>query len=142
MSTAENMARWVTALYEGKVITQAALAQMLTFVPMSSTAATGFEWNGYGLGVRQGSYYGKKVLGHAGAVMGYVSITGYIPRTGAAFAVLFNASEGGTGRALTALFDAYLRRVGTEPPVRVSVTRWREGQTAHASTRLTVRPVL
>jgi D-alanyl-D-alanine carboxypeptidase len=113
MSTAENMARWVTALYEGKVITQAALAQMLTFVPMSSTAATGFEWNGYGLGVRQGSYYGKKVLGHAGAVMGYVSITGYIPRTGAGFAVLFNASEGSTGRALTALFDAYLRRVGT-----------------------------
>jgi D-alanyl-D-alanine carboxypeptidase len=115
MSTPENMARWINALYEGKVISPASLSQMLTFVPMTSTVATGFTWNGYGLGVRQGSYYGKRVLGHVGAVMGYVSITGYLPRTGASFAVLFNESEGGTGTALAALFDAYLRKVVTQP---------------------------
>ena len=115
MSTADNMARWVKALYEGDVISQAALGQMLTFVPMSSTVATGFEWNGYGLGVRRGDYYGKKILGHTGGVMGYVSITGYIPQTGSGFAVVFNASEASTGKALTALLDAYLRKVGTHP---------------------------
>jgi D-alanyl-D-alanine carboxypeptidase len=110
ISTGENMARWVRDLYEGSAISQATLTQMLTFVPASSTVTTGFEWTGYGLGVRQGSYYGKRVLGHAGAVMGYVSITGYLPQTGASFAILFNSSEASTGRALTALFDAYLRR--------------------------------
>ena len=33
MSTAENMARWVTGLYEGKVISQAALAQIVDSRP-------------------------------------------------------------------------------------------------------------
>jgi hypothetical protein len=47
--------------------------------------------------------------------MGYVSIVGYLPRTGASFAVLFNASEASGGRALTALLDAYLRTVKTRP---------------------------
>jgi D-alanyl-D-alanine carboxypeptidase len=113
MSTGENMARWVKALYEGSVLSPSSLAQMLTFIPAASTQATGFEWNGYGLGVRRGAYYGKQVLGHVGAVMGYVSITGYMPRTGASFAVLFNTSDGGAGGALSALFDVYLRSVGT-----------------------------
>lgn len=113
MSTGENMARWVKALYEGAVISPSARAQLLTFVPASSTQATGLEWNGYGLGVRRGAYYGKSVLGHVGAVMGYVSITGYFPTTGASAVVLFNASEGGAGSALTALFDVYLRSVET-----------------------------
>jgi D-alanyl-D-alanine carboxypeptidase len=115
MSTAENMARWAKALYEGAVISPSARAQMLTFVPASSTQTTGFVWNGYGLGVRRGAYYGKTVLGHVGAVMGYVSITGYFPTTGVSAVVLFNASEGGAGSALTALFDVYLHSVKTRP---------------------------
>ncbi|MCX6138445.1 MAG: serine hydrolase [Ignavibacteriales bacterium] len=113
MSTGENMARWVKALYEGAVISPSARAQMLTFVPASSTQTTGFVWSGYGLGVRRGAYYGKSVLGHAGAVMGYVSIAGYFPTTGVSAVVLFNASEGGAGSALTALFDVYLHSVET-----------------------------
>lgn len=109
MSTAENMARWSKSLYEGTLITEASRAQMLTLVPMSSTAAPGLVWNGYGLGVRQGTYYGKKILGHGGMVMGYVSIVAYLPGTGSGFAMLFNASEASGGRALTAMLDVYLR---------------------------------
>ncbi|HSQ77044.1 MAG TPA: serine hydrolase, partial [Bacteroidota bacterium] len=115
MSTAENMARWSKSLYEGALITEASRAQMLTVVSMSSTAAPGFVWNGYGLGVRQGTYYGKKILGHGGMVMGYVSIVAYLPGTGCGFAVLFNASEASGGRALTALLDAYLRAAEAQP---------------------------
>ncbi len=113
MSTGENMARWVKALYEGTVLSRSSLAQMLTFIPAASTQSTGFDWSGYGLGVRQGAYYGKQVFGHVGAVMGYVSITGYLLHTGASFAVLFNSSDASTGGALTALFDVYLRTVGS-----------------------------
>jgi D-alanyl-D-alanine carboxypeptidase len=115
MSTAEDMARWVKRLYEGAVISQSSLTQMLTFIPASSTVTTGLAWNGYGLGVRQGTYYGKRVLGHAGAIMGYISITAYLPSTGSGFAVLYNVSSGSTGRTLSALFDAYLRTVSTLP---------------------------
>jgi CubicO group peptidase (beta-lactamase class C family) len=115
MSTADNMARWLKALYEGDVVSSESRAALLTFVPTSSSAGSGLEWNGYGLGVRRGSYFGKQVLGHAGAVMGYVSITGYLPETGTSAVVLYNSSEGSTTAALTALFDTYLRNVNTKP---------------------------
>jgi len=115
MSTAENMVRWVKALYEGQVISPSSLQAMLTVVPMSSNAAAGLDWNGYGLGVRQGSYYGKKVLGHGGSVMGYVSHTGYLPGTGASFAVLTNTSEADAAGAMTGLLDAYLRSATIHP---------------------------
>jgi hypothetical protein len=45
--------------------------------------------------------------------MGYVSITGYFPVTGASFAMLFNTSSASTGSGLTALFDVYLRSIGS-----------------------------
>lgn len=115
MSTAGNMARWCNALYSGNVLAQASLDQMLTFVPMSATGAPGFEWNGYGLGVRQGSFLGKRILGHGGQVDGYVSISAYLPQASASFAVLLNASEPNETAFLTALLNAYLRTIATQP---------------------------
>ena len=116
MSTAENMARWVKGLYEGAAISKASLGAMLTVVPAASNAAAGLDWTGYGLGVRQGGYYGKRFLGHGGAIMGYISHTGYLPRNGTSFAVLTNMSEASATRAMTALMDAYLRWVPANPP--------------------------
>jgi D-alanyl-D-alanine carboxypeptidase len=115
MSTAENMARWLKGLYEGDVVSSESRASLLAFVPTSPSASSGLEWNGYGLGVRRGSYYGKPVLGHGGAVMGYVSITAYLPETGTSAVVLYNSSEGSTTAALAALFDSYLKTVNTRP---------------------------
>ena len=114
MSTAENMSRWGKALYEGTQITPTSLNQMLTFVPMSANGAPGFDWTGYGLGVRIGSFLGKQVLGHGGQVMGYVSIVAYLPQAKASFAVLLNASEPNECAFLTALLNAYLRTVPTQ----------------------------
>jgi D-alanyl-D-alanine carboxypeptidase len=120
ISTGENMARWVKGLHEGAVITPSTLTQMLTYVPTATAPSAGFGWYGYGLGVRQGAYYTKPVRGHVGAIMGYISITGYLPATGASFAVLFNASEATTTIAITSLMDAYLRKV-TPPHARGGV---------------------
>ena len=119
ISTSGDMARWVKGLHEGAVISPSSLTQMLSFIPTATPPATGFGWYGYGLGVRQGAYYTQPVRGHTGAIMGYISITGYLPRTGASFVVLFNASEASTTSAITALIDAYLRGV--------SVRRARQG---------------
>ncbi len=115
MSTAENMARWGKALYEGALVTQASLDQMLTFVPMSASGAVGFDWNGYGLGVRNGSFFGKQVLGHGGQVMGYVSIVAYFPKTKTSLAVLLNSSDPNECEFLTALLDVYLRTIPANP---------------------------
>ncbi len=95
------MARWVKGLHEGAVISPSSWTQLNTFIPTTTPPTTGFGWYGYGLGIRLGSYYGKTVKGHTGSIMGYISITGYIPRTGASFAVLFNASEATTTNTIT-----------------------------------------
>lgn len=117
IATAENMARWVKGLHEGAVISPASRIQLHTFVPTATPPSTGFGWYGYGLGVRQGTYYGKTVRGHGGAIMGYISITGYLPATGASIVVLYNASEATTTSTISALLNAYLRHVDTQPAV-------------------------
>ncbi len=109
ISTSGDMARWVKALHEGAVISPSSLAQMQTFIPTTTAPPTGFGWYGYGLGVRQGAYYTQPVRGHTGSIMGYISVTGYLPRTGASFVLLFNASEATTTSSISALIDAYLR---------------------------------
>lgn len=109
ISTSGDMARWVKGLHEGAVISPSSLTQMVSFIPTTTAPATGFGWYGYGLGIRQGAYYTQPVRGHTGAIMGYISITGYLPRTGASVVVLFNASEATTTSAISALIDAYLR---------------------------------
>jgi hypothetical protein len=115
MSTAENMARWSKALYEGTLVAPASLNQMLTFIPADGGGALGFLWTGYGLGVRQGSFSGKEVLGHGGQVMGYVSVVAYLPQAKASFAVLLNAFEPNELEFLTALLDPYFGTVPAEP---------------------------
>ena len=109
ISTSGDMARWVKALHEGAVISSSSLTQMQTFIPTTTAPPSGFGWYGYGLGIRQGAYYTQPVRGHTGSIMGYISVTGYLPRTGASFVLLFNASEATTTTSLTALIDAYLR---------------------------------
>ena len=118
MSTAENMARWGKALYEGSLLSQTSLDQMLSFIPASGGGTTGFNWTGYGLGVRAGSFLGKNVFGHGGQVMGYVSVVAYLPQAKASFAVLLNASEPDELAFLTALLDAYLKSVVTGPALQ------------------------
>ena len=120
ISTSGDMARWVKGLHEGAVISPSSLTQLTGFIPTTTAPATGFGWYGYGLGIRQGAYYTQPVRGHTGSIMGYISITGYLPRTGASIVVLFNASEATTTSAISALIDAYLRGAtvgGAQPGV-------------------------
>jgi hypothetical protein len=114
ISTSGDMARWVKGLHEGAVVSPSSLSQMLAFIPTTTAPPSGFGWFGYGLGVRQGAYYTQPVRGHTGSIMGYISITGYVPRTGTSFVVLFNSSEGSTTTVLTALIDACLRGAGVQ----------------------------
>ena len=115
MSTAENMARWSKALYEGALVTPASLSQQQTFIPADGGGTLGFAWTGYGLGVRRGALFGKEVFGHGGQVRGYVSVVAYVPRTKASFVVLLNASEPNELDFLTALLDPYFGTIPAQP---------------------------
>lgn len=85
-STAEDLARWARALYEGDLIKQPYFDQMLTGIN------TG-EIDQYGLGVEIGEGRWGKALGHDGLFPGYVSAMQYFPQYKVAVAVQFNTDR-------------------------------------------------
>lgn len=86
VATADNVARWTKALFEGDILSQAQLDQMLTFVtPVSHPAATG-----YGLGTMAFASSDLTRWGHTGDIFGYASITMYVPERQISIAILAN----------------------------------------------------
>jgi len=85
-STAEDLARWAKALYEGDLIKQPYFDQMLTGI------GTG-EIDKYGLGVEIGEGRWGKVLGHDGLFPGYSSAMQYFPQYKVAVAIQFNTDR-------------------------------------------------
>ncbi|HKY05930.1 MAG TPA: serine hydrolase [Blastocatellia bacterium] len=90
-STAEDLARWAKALYEGRVMSKSSLAQMLQGVE----AKTG-RGDKYGLGVQvRQSEFGVS-YGHGGWFPGYLSEMEYFPEHRVAVAIQFNTDAGRT----------------------------------------------
>jgi len=85
-STAEDLARWAKALYEGGLIRQPYFDQMLAGID------TG-EIDKYGLGVEIGEGHWGKVLGHDGLFPGYASAMQYFPQNKVAVAIQFNTDR-------------------------------------------------
>lgn len=85
-STAEDLARWAKALYEGGLIKQPYFDQMLSGIN------TG-EVGQYGLGVEIGEGRWGKALGHDGLFPGYVSAMQYFPQYKVAVAIQFNTDR-------------------------------------------------
>lgn len=81
-STSENMTRWYQLLFEGQVISQASLEQMLSF-----TQQSGY---GYGLGLVKYSVNGRILWGHDGAIPGYTSSMLYDTTMKMSITVLIN----------------------------------------------------
>jgi CubicO group peptidase (beta-lactamase class C family) len=82
LSTAEDMALWYKALFEGSVISDASMQEMLSWEPASL----------FGLGIIAGGedvqYYH-----HTGGMLGYISIALYDIRREAIIVILFNDRE-------------------------------------------------
>lgn len=87
-STAEELARWAKALYEGKVFKPAMLEQMLAAVP----AKTG-RGDKYGLGVQVRQSNWGISYGHGGWFPGYNSEMEYFPEHKVAIAIQVNTDE-------------------------------------------------
>lgn len=114
VSIPEDMARAVRALFEGSLITPASLDQMRMSVPLPGPArryVAGLQFEGYGIGVFEGSCDGKKVYFHQGAGYGYGSAIAYLPELAASFAVFINQSSCEPLELLTALLDRTLHSI-------------------------------
>ncbi len=102
-STAEELARWAKALYEGKVFQPAMLEQMLEAVP----AKTG-RGDKYGLGVQVRQSHWGASYGHGGWFPGYLSEMEYFPEHKVAIAIQVNTDA---GRKLKKGLRAYITDV-------------------------------
>ena len=101
VTTARDLARWAWLLYDGHVLPDASLKQMLDGVP-----ATHPSIPSYGLGaIIRTSGHGP-AFGHYGWVPGYVSGMAYYADHRIAVAVQVNADTGVGGSALPDLLDA------------------------------------
>jgi len=87
-STAEDLAKWAKLLYEGKVLRQATLEQLLDAVP----AKTG-EGHKYGLGAQARQTDWGMTYGHGGWFPGYLSEMEYFPKQRMAIAVQINTDN-------------------------------------------------
>jgi D-alanyl-D-alanine carboxypeptidase len=98
--TAEDLARWCHTLFEGKVLQQQSMDEMLqfiTFPPVSNMRA-------YGLGVqvykRPDSHW-KEAIGHSGGNIGTTTYMVYLPVYNTSIVVMVNAFPGSSAGFIT-----------------------------------------
>ncbi|HKQ74855.1 MAG TPA: serine hydrolase domain-containing protein [Blastocatellia bacterium] len=89
-STAEDLAKWAKLLYEGRLLRQTTVEQLLDAVP----AKTG-EGHKYGLGAQVRRTDWGVTYGHGGWFPGYLSEVEYFPKHRTAIAVQFNTDNFG-----------------------------------------------
>ncbi|MEW5868547.1 MAG: serine hydrolase domain-containing protein [Chloroflexota bacterium] len=102
LSNSQDMARFVRALFEAKIVSRPSLARMLTFIdaPDADVPAQ----TGYGLGLRRLEVGGNIFAGHTGTIPGYSGIAMQHVADGATIVVLSNLSTIDQVKLLEALF--------------------------------------
>ena len=89
-TTAENLARWSDALFEGRILEEQSLNEMLNFVEFSPVS----NMTAYGLGVQEFTSklsYGQHAIGHGGGNIGTSTYMVYLPEHQVSIVVMINA---------------------------------------------------
>jgi CubicO group peptidase (beta-lactamase class C family) len=158
LSSARDMARWVSALLAAKAGGVAAgpltprLVQELwsahTILPIpelpDALAALAPRFSSYGLGFGLRDYHGRKLVTHTGGLSGMVSRVALVPEEGLGVVVLTNQeSSGGRDAVAYRLLDAYLGLPATDwvprfkEAARLEEERARAAEAAHRAARAT-----
>ncbi len=87
LSTVEDLGKWNTALFGGKVVNEESLARMITNYQLSNGSLAG-----YGYGLVPGDLRGHKSVSHGGGIFGFVSHGVYLPDDKIYVAVLCNST--------------------------------------------------
>jgi D-alanyl-D-alanine carboxypeptidase len=88
--TAEDLAFWCNALFEGEILDQQSMDEMLQFVTFRPSG----NMKGYGLGVqlfKRNYANGKKAIGHSGANIGTSAYMVYLPKHHLSVVVMINS---------------------------------------------------
>ncbi|MGA9773408.1 MAG: serine hydrolase domain-containing protein [Blastocatellia bacterium] len=110
VSTAEDLARWAKALYEGRVLKKELLAEMLTPVDAAGGRGGG-SGNKYGLAVQiRQSEWGAS-YGHGGWFPGYLSEMEYFPDHKVAIAVQVNTDASASPKKNLRVYIADIARI-------------------------------
>ena len=99
-TTSEQLARWSYALFEGKILEESSLNQMLNFVEFSPVS----NMRAYGLGVEEFSKnfsYGELAIGHGGGNIGTTTYMVYLPEHHVSIVVMINAFPNDGAEAIT-----------------------------------------
>jgi D-alanyl-D-alanine carboxypeptidase len=89
-STAEDLAHWARALYDGRALDQGSAARMLADVGLTARFKPAI---GYGLGVQAVVVDGHRTYGHSGRLLGTRAVMRWLPDDGIAIAILTNQSR-------------------------------------------------
>jgi D-alanyl-D-alanine carboxypeptidase len=90
LSTSPDVARFVLALFSGKIVSERTLAQMKMLVAAPDEDLR--MQTGYGLGIRNLSIGGQNWIGHTGTIPGYSGIAVYNQETPHTIVILSNLS--------------------------------------------------
>lgn len=97
VSTAEDLLVFLKALFGGKIVSEALLAQMKT------------TKGGFGMGLFEIPFYEHKGFGHTGGIDGFASVFAHFPDSGISYAFISNGHSYNTNdvsiAVLSAVFD-------------------------------------
>jgi CubicO group peptidase (beta-lactamase class C family) len=94
ISTATDQVSFITALFNGKVVSKSSLREMMTIR------------DDLGLGLFVFPFNEKRAFGHTGGIDGYSALVGYFPGDSVAFAMLSNGSNFNTNNISIACLSA------------------------------------
>ncbi len=92
VSTGSDLARFITALFAGKIVRRETLDTMLGDLWPAQFVGTRMRAAGAGLFALE--YAGRRVLGHQGSMPGYVTVMAHDPASGASAALTTNSGSG------------------------------------------------
>lgn len=103
VSTPTDLTKFITALFDGKIISQKSLDKMKTIT------------DGYGSGIMQYPYNEKKLYGHNGGIDGFNSMLGYFPEEKLALAYISNGTVYPVNDIMLAALAVYHKKPFTIP---------------------------
>lgn len=103
VSTPSDLTKFISALFDGKIISQKSLDQMKTIT------------DGYGYGLFQFPFDDKKLFGHNGGIDGFESMLGYQPEEKLAVAYISNGTIYSVNDIMLAAMAVYYKKPFTIP---------------------------
>lgn len=110
ISTTQDLLTWSKSLFGGRVLSEAALQEMLTVTPLATPEVP------YALGIIVADLNGEPIYTHDGATLGGVSSFIHFPERQSTFAILVNCSF--MDPAYNSAVASWLQTIGLQPGKR------------------------